>query len=365
MRYFFSFVVLIHGLIHLQGFAKAFGYAKATAFAKEITTSQGSLWLVTALLIVVSGILFVLQKGNWWYIAFPAILISQVLIIHNWKEAKFGSIANLIILAAAVVGFANARFNKIVKEEVAGMLPSVLPVNETTTLAAKNKLPLVVEKWLKHSGADKSNGLHTAHLYQKGKMITSPGGKWLDFTAEEYFNIDAIAFNWKTKVRLLPGVFMTGRDHYEKGKASMFIKLFSIRTLASTDPSDLGNRSSLVRFLAEICWFPTAASSEWITWGAADDSTAMATIQWGGQTATGTFFFTKDGDVAAFEAMRHGEFKGQISLEKWRIEMHKYQVFSGIRIPVECDVTWKLKSGDFTWLQLALTGMEYNITKPS
>ena len=32
-----------------------------------------------------------------WYIGLAAVLVSQVLIIMYWKEAKFGSVQNLII----------------------------------------------------------------------------------------------------------------------------------------------------------------------------------------------------------------------------------------------------------------------------
>jgi hypothetical protein len=47
-------------------------------------------------------------------------------------------------------------------------------------------------------------------------------------------------------------------------------------------------------------------------------------------------------------------------LEKWHIESKEFRLFEGIRIPGKSEVTWKLKSGDFTWLKLELLNVEYN-----
>jgi len=37
-----------------------------------------------------------------------------------------------------------------------------------------------------------------------------------------------------------------------------------------------------------------------------------------------------------------------------------YREFEGIRIPAISTVTWKLKEGDYTWLKLELTEVNYN-----
>lgn len=38
-------------------------------------------------------------------IAVPAMVLSQILIILYWKDAKFGTIANVIILATMIVEY--------------------------------------------------------------------------------------------------------------------------------------------------------------------------------------------------------------------------------------------------------------------
>lgn len=65
LRFFFFFVLLLHGLIHLMGFAKAFKYAEIPQLTGSFSKTTGLLWLTTALLITTSAALFLLKKEEW------------------------------------------------------------------------------------------------------------------------------------------------------------------------------------------------------------------------------------------------------------------------------------------------------------
>ena len=45
LRYFFAFVMLAHGLIHLMGFTKAFGFADIEQLTQDISRPAGLFWL--------------------------------------------------------------------------------------------------------------------------------------------------------------------------------------------------------------------------------------------------------------------------------------------------------------------------------
>ncbi len=105
MRYVLGFIILIHGLIHFMGFAKAFGYGTITQITKNISKPLGALWMITALLFVGTAILLFLKNDSWLWVALIAAVLSQVLIITVWNDAKFGSIANIIILVVIVAAY--------------------------------------------------------------------------------------------------------------------------------------------------------------------------------------------------------------------------------------------------------------------
>ena len=117
-RIFFSLILLLHGLIHFIGFAKAYRLAGLDLITKEISKSSGPLWLLAALFFITSFILFLLKKQSWWMIAIPALILSQVLIIMNWQAAKFATIPNVFILCVAVVYYADCRFEKKYSDEM-------------------------------------------------------------------------------------------------------------------------------------------------------------------------------------------------------------------------------------------------------
>jgi hypothetical protein len=104
----FFLIVLIHGLIHLMGFAKAFNYAEISQLTQPISKPIGAGWGLAALLFIITAILFLMKKDGWWIWAIPALLLSQTLIILSWEDAKFGTIANLIVLAAIIIGLGTA-----------------------------------------------------------------------------------------------------------------------------------------------------------------------------------------------------------------------------------------------------------------
>jgi hypothetical protein len=105
MRFILAFIMLIHGIIHLMGFSKAFHLGNVPNLTKNVSKPIGLLWLLTTLLFITSDIFLLLKKQEWWIIAAFAILFSQSLIALFWKDAKVGTVANAIILIFMIVNF--------------------------------------------------------------------------------------------------------------------------------------------------------------------------------------------------------------------------------------------------------------------
>ena len=116
LRYLFVFMIFIHGLIHLMGFAKAFGYGNIDQISSGISHINGVFWLLAFLLFVLACILFLLKNDNWLWIAILGSIISQVLIFKLWNEAKFGTIANLLIVAVVIVVIAGKEMKFIFRD---------------------------------------------------------------------------------------------------------------------------------------------------------------------------------------------------------------------------------------------------------
>ncbi|WP_296381568.1 hypothetical protein [Winogradskyella sp.] len=116
MKFVFSFILITHGFIHLLGFAKAFLLTDLSKQVLGISKPIGSLWLITFILFVVSTSQF-LNNKKWFYLGLISVFISQALIIMAWKDAKLGTIPNLIILLVGISAYGKYRLQKMVDIE--------------------------------------------------------------------------------------------------------------------------------------------------------------------------------------------------------------------------------------------------------
>ena len=360
MRIAFAILLLLHGLIHLLGFAKAFQYGQISSLTLPISKPAGLAWLASTLLFLVAGILYLLHRESWWMWAVPAVLLSQVLIFLVWKDAKYGTIPNLIAAAVIIVGFANRDFQGMVKNELQSFLPAYTGTQIPLDEAAIAALPPVVQTWIKRSNALGKPIAQTVHLKQKGDMRSAPAKKWMPVTAEQWFTPLQPGFIWNARVKVAPGIEMTGRDRYADGKGHMLIKVLSLVPVAKAKGPE-ADQGSMLRYLAEIVWFPSGALHESIVWEPLDSSSAKATMTLGGISASGIFRFDANGDPQSFEAKRYYDRKEGATLEDWfvQIDPEGYKEFEGIRIPAKSTVSWKLKEGDFSWFRVEITEIEY------
>ncbi len=361
-------LIVTHGLIHLIGFVKGFGIAELSSFSgrtiiflsKGASQSISVLWLVACMLFLVAGAGLWLHKDWWFLIAATAIILSQLLIIIYWPDARAGTIANIILLPFIIIAWANSNFNKMADREVKAIMINAVPVDrDTLKPQVIERLPYCVQKWLLRSGVVGKEVVHMLYLQQKGEMSTRPGGKWMNTEAEQYFTIDKPAFVWKAKVKMMPGVILMGRDKFENGKGNMLIRALALFPVVNAKGKET-DQGTMLRFLGEMCWCPSAALEPYITWEELSATEARATMAYNGIQVSGIYKFTPEGDFESFTAKRYMNDKGKVSLEDWYIPATQWKEMDGIRIPVKGVVTWKLKGGDFDYYKWEITQVVYN-----
>jgi len=365
LRNVFAILVIVHGLIHIMGFVKSFSPSTITRLAREIPEPVGVLWLVAAVLFISAGILLFIKYPCWWVPAGSAIVLSQVLIVMSWGDAKAGTALNVVVLLGVVVGYGTWSFDSLVEKELAHFLSYSRQRNseagEVVTERRLSTLPSPVRRWLDRTGVVGKREVYSVHLKQRGEMRTSPEGKWMSVEAEQWFRVDEPAFIWVADVSAAPGIHLYGKDTFIGGRGCMLIKLLSLITVADARGEET-DQGAMLRFLAETVWFPTAAVAEYIRWEEIDSTYARAFMKLGTREVSGVFTFSPDGDVAGFEAKRYYTRKNGASLEDWYIRMDPggYREFGGVRIPARAEVIWKLREGDFPWFRLEVTDMEYD-----
>jgi hypothetical protein len=361
MKHLIPILIIIHGAIHLLGFLKAYGFMKTSPMTQNIGVTAGIFWLISFLLFFVSVFLFYNRQSFWPFVVIAAILISQILIILSWTDARYGTILNIIILFVAIGELGNFYFDNMVEKEVAFIYqqPSTSSFPDKP-IASLEKFPPIVQKWLLSSGTMKEAAIKKVFLKQKGSLKTSPSGEWMPFTAEQWFNISPPSFIWKSDVSMWGPLYFLGRDKLFEGKGSMLIKLNAIVPVVNSKNDPKIDEATMQRYMAEICWFPSAAMEPYFQWESVDELTAKASMTIDDKTVFGQFNFSPEGDLVSFETKRYMGQGKNASLEIWQIHNSSFKIFNGIRIPNKSEVFWKLADGDFQWLQLEISEIYYN-----
>lgn len=357
-------ILIAHGLVHLMGFANSWQLVpgmklaskNALTMSSAAIRSLGILWLGSTTLIVVAVVLFLIHQSAFWIPGAIGLVLSQTLIIIDWQDAKWGTIANMILLVLIIFGAGKHFFDTNVNEDVTKITTQA---SGTFIVSPEKveKLPPLVQRWLQQSGVVGKKFSSIATIRQAGMMRSDIKSSWMPFEAEQTFTFNPPAFVWRAGIKPNSWMSIVARDKFENGHGEMLIKAASLFAIANSKGEEI-DQGTMLRFLAELCWFPQAATSDYIYWKQLDDHHVEVTMTSANLTVAGIYEFNDDAFPIGFEANRYGDFQGTYRKERWSIRTTGFQNFDGITIGNKSEVTWKLKEGDFTWLKLEVTDVK-------
>lgn len=362
MRLVFGLLLLLHAALHLIGFSRAFGLADMPTPLAELRALQpaGMLWLAAAMVMAVAAVLVVLRNDSWLIAGAPALVLSQSLIFAFWADAKTGSFANAILLAGIAVGWAGHHFAEATERAVRAILNGV-PAKRAALVQRSElaHLPLPVERWLLRAGVVGRPRVRTVHLRQRGQLRAKLDQSFLPAEAEQRFTIDSPGFVWSVRATMMHVVPILGRDTLRHGRGHMEITAAGILSLVNAQ-SEAIDQGTLLRFLAEIVWFPSAALAPYIQWRAIDQRSAEATLTYQRVVVTAVFSFDAEGRFARLQARRYLGEGRDTRLETWVVRARQWERWHGVEIPSEGVVSWKLDHGTFDYYRWEVTELEHD-----
>lgn len=222
------------------------------------------------------------------------------------------------------------------------------------------KLPPIVGQWLEKTGIYQEQNIQYLRLKQAGLLRMKPNARWMSFQAQQIFHIDPPSSDWRARVKIIPGLYLHGHDQWQNGKGRMSMNLWRFIPVVRASGANI-DQGAMVRFLAEMVWFPWAMLKPYITWQGMNELQAIAIFQYQGITVSGIYGFNLMGDVINFQAKRfYSQGKGG-RMEDWFVEIDpaSYQKFGNIRLPTRAKVSWLLPQGCFTWLKLVISAVNY------
>jgi hypothetical protein len=201
--------------------------------------------------------------------------------------------------------------------------------------------------------------INTVHLKYTGKFRMAAHKPWMPINADQFYTTNPPSFLWNAQFTLLGLPLMFGSDVYKAAHSHMHGKLLGLFTIVDGQGDEV-NQGTMVRYLQEMTWFPTAYLGKNITWQPVDNHAADVTLHDSGKSVTARMYFDDVGRLLTFIAQRYGEFNGSYSIKTWTTPTTEYGKFCGLNIPIAGLGVWQLPSGDFPYVDVRLTEIEYN-----
>ncbi|MBL8136557.1 MAG: hypothetical protein JNL48_08050 [Acidobacteria bacterium] len=368
MRVLLAALLVLHGLIHLMGTAKAFGLADLEALKLPIPPAMGAVWTVAALLFLATGAALFLWPRGWWWLAAAAIAVSVVAIVPSWADARAGMLANALIAVAATVGVLlagpsslRAAYDRDVRQALASARGSDAVVTETDLAG----LPAPVQRYLRAAGVVGQPRVRTMRLRMHGRIRSGPTAGWmpLDIHQVTTFDPPVRLFYFDASMARLP---VPGYHRFAGGDAMMLVKVLGAVPVANDSGPSI-TKSETVTFLNDLALMaPSALLLPNIRWEPVDDRQARAIFTLGTNTIAATLVFDAEGHLADFWSDDRGKAEpgGTAHGLRWSTPVHTFRRFGAVTLMATAEALWHEPAAPYAYLELTLDDVVYNQAAP-
>ena len=362
MKHALALLLAIHGAIHLLGFVKGFGFAPVAQLKEPISRPAGALWLVAALLFLASAALISTAPGWWWIAAAPAIVLSQALILRAWTDARFGTVANAIVLlplAVALLQRAPWGLRAEFDRAVAARPPAaVAGPSDAITTADLAHLPAAVRRYVERAGAVGRPHVRGFEARFTGRLRNGVGSPWMEVAAEQRTTLDPPSrLFFITAAR--GGIPFHVYHLLTAAGATMRVRVAGLVQVVDARGPEM-DRSEAVTFFNDLCVLaPGALVDARIRWEELDPRAVRGTFTLGRESVSARLTFDEAGDLVGFTSLDRSMSADGKTFERhpWSTPLADRAVFEGGRVARRGQASWSLPAGDFTYGEFVLESL--------
>jgi hypothetical protein len=359
MRIAFLILVIVHGLIHLFGFVKAFGLSDVKQLTQTISKHFGVIWLLAFIFFVIAAIMFAFKNSYWWLFGLIALVTSQVLIIFFWHDAKFGTIANVIILIVSIVGYGTWSYYGKYKNDVkTGLHQKEYFLNSELSETDLQQLPEPVKKYLRYTGSigkPKVNNFKTEFV---GKIRKDEQSEWMPFTTEQYNFMETPTrlFFMKAAMKGMP---IGGYHCFKNGVAFMDIRLFSIFKVQYMEGANMDLSETVTFFNDMCCLAPPTLIDKRIKWLEVEGNKVKASFTNNNITVSAWLYFNDKGELINFISNdRYASDSGK--QYPWSTPLRDYHEINGYNLMGNAVTIYSYPDRDLVYGTFKLLAVRYN-----
>jgi hypothetical protein len=229
-------------------------------------------------------------------------------------------------------------------------------------------LPAPVQRYFRAVLKDGQPFITTATFNFAGtfNMSANGGEQWKPFTSTQLAVVHRPGFLWNGRISMLPGLAAHVHDSYIAGVGTLHVAMLGLFTVADVQDGGEAARGELMRYFAEMAWYPTALlPSQGVRWDAVNDRSANATLVDGPITLTLLFRFDEAGLITTIYADARGASIGKdgiMVLMPWECKVYSYERRDGMLVPTVGEAAWMRPDGRKPYFIGNLTSMAYEFS---
>lgn len=366
-------VVVAHGLLHLLGAAKGLGWFTVPSLSEPVDAVTGAAWLVAALLVVVSGVLLATSTPRWWLGCAVAAAVSQAVLVTSWSDARAGTVVNLLLLGAAVYGWAAQGPRSLGSEYrrrvvTALSTPPPAPPSGSGRLVSEGDLaalPLSVASYLRRTGTVGQPRVTSFRARIHGRIRATATSVWMPFTGEQVNTYGPHSCRLFFMDASLRGVPVDVLHVFVGGAATMRVRAASLVSMVDAGGPQM-DRAETVTIFNDLCVFaPAALVDADVTWTVLGPDRVHATFTRGPQTVGADLVFDDHDELVDFvsDDRLAGSADGKsFTARRWSTPLASYRDVGQRRVATQGEARWGGPAADlpFTYLELTVDDIEYN-----
>lgn len=361
MKNILSIILVFHGIIHLMGFVKAFQIAEMTQLQASISKPMGVLWLIAAILFVITSVLLLIS--DYWFIpATTAVFISSGLIISSWSDARFGIIPNVIIIVVCFFAVISSNFKSVYLNDIKIAAANSQINNSILTDEDIKPLPAPVQNYIRLTGSIGKPKVRNFKAEFEGKIRKNEQSEWMTFLCEQHnFMAEPTRlFFMDAKMKGLP---VAGYHHYKNGKAVMDIRLLSLFKVQYAEGNEMDISETVTFFNDMCCIAPATLIDNRIQWMETNENTVKCSFTNNNIIIHATLFFNKKGELVNFISNDRYAYsdKGTMTRIPWQTPIKAFKSINGYYLPSQAELVYNYPKEDLRYGMFSLRSITYNI----
>jgi hypothetical protein len=344
---------------------KAFGLAELPQLTQPISPLFGTLWLLAALLFVSAAAALSVWPRGWWAIGAGAIVVSMIVIVPSWADAKFGAIGNLIALIGVIFGFLaqgpvslRAAYERDVDRALARVAPAAPITDEDLA-----PLPAPVQRYLRVAGVVGQPRVRSFHVRMHGRIRSGRDARWMPLRAEQDNFVDEPArmFYLTGSMFALP---VQGYHRYVGPSAEMTVKAAALVPVVQVSGDEMSQGETVTMFNDMCVMAPATLIDAAIVWDPVDDRTARARFTNAGHTIRAALDFNDAGELTNFRSddrYQTAPDGKSVKNVRWSTPLAHYRSFGPVRLASGGEARWHEPDGDYAYIELTFDDVQYNV----